>query len=172
MDIFQTSQFWALAGVALGFALSSLWEILRERLALRRKTKAIDAELKTNLGLIPQKIDHLANVQKALKAQAIVPGQNVHCATFLYDAHIGEVGYTLSQPSRESLHVIYESMKVIDRFLDDLFSDFIQSKASGQIAHPFEAYASMCSQLIERARLVNDMISEHLKGHPRKVTWG
>ena len=171
MSLFERSEFWALVGVILGFFLNALWQLAREVSIRRRKRRSIEAELRTNLGLLPQKIDHLSNIQRALDHQQILPGDNVHFATQLYDTHIGVVAQRLTSDQREVLHIVYESMKVVDRFLDRLFPDFVQSRSSGQLAKPFEAFSSMCGGMRNRCELVKTMIEEYLAGHPRAVTW-
>ena len=171
MWLFERSEFWALVGVALGFSLNAIWQLAREASNRRRLRRSIESELGTNLGLLPQKIDHLSKIQQALDQQRIIAGDNVHFATYLYDAHIGIVAQRLTSDQRAVLHVVYESMKVVDRFLDRIFLDFVQSKSSGQLAQPFEAYSSMCGEMRSRCELVKTMIEEYLAGKPRVVTW-
>jgi len=171
MSILARSEFWALLGVVLGFGLNALWQILRDGMGRRRRTRSIEAELRTNLGLLPQKIKHLQNAQRALDNRKLLAGDSVHFATYLYDTHIGEVAQHLSSTQREVLHVVYQSMRVVDTFLDDLVSDFVQKRSSGQLAKPFKAYAGMCAEMADRCRLVSTMISEYLAGEPREVTW-
>ena len=171
MRIYERSEFWALIGVILGFSLNALWQYFRSLINRRRKRKSIESELGTNKGLIPQKIDHLKSIQRALEKKEIIPGDNVHFSTYLYDNHIGEIGQFLSTDQREVLHVIFGSMKIVDRFLDNIFSSFIDANSSGQFQSPFSTYSIMCSGLIERCLLVEKMISEYLEGEYRKVTW-
>jgi len=171
IHIFERSEFWALIGVTLGFTLNVLWQFFRSLINRRRKQKSIESEIGTNKGLIPQKIDHLKNIQHALEDKEIIPGDNVHFSSYLYDNHIGEIGQFLSTDQREVLHVIYGSMKIVDRFLDNLFSNFIEAKSSGQFQQPFSAYSIMCSGLIERCQLIEKFIEEYLNGEYRKVTW-
>jgi len=171
MRIYERSEFWALIGVTLGFSLNVLWQYLRSLITRRRKRKSIESELGTNNGLVPQKIDHLKNIQQALENKEIIPGDNVHFSTYLYDNHIGEIGQFLSVEQREVLHVIYGSMKIVDRFLDNVFPSFIDANSSGQFQSTFSTYSIMCGSLIERCILIEKMISEYLLGEYRKVTW-
>lgn len=171
MKLYERSEFWALVGVVIGFLLSVIWEIIREKLSIRKKRKAIENELRTNLGLIPQKIEHLNNLKDSLNKQRLLPSQNVHCTTYLYDLYIGDAGSCLSEDERGNLNVIYESIKVVDKFLDNVFKEFIGFKASQQLPEPFKAYAGMCEELIERCHLIQDLIREYLCGKPRKIAW-
>jgi len=171
MSILARSEFWALLGVVLGFGLNALWQILRDALGRRRRRQSIEAELRTNLGLLPQKIEHLQNARRALNKRKLLAGDNVHFATYLYDTHIGEVAQHLSSAQREVLHVVYQSMRVVDRVLDDLVSSFVQTRSSGQLSKPFEAYAGMCAEMADRCELVSAMVKEYLAGEPRQVTW-
>jgi len=169
--ILDRSEFWALLGVVLGFLLNLLRQEIKDKLARRSKRKSIESELSTNKGLVPQKIDHLKNIQQALDKKEIIPGDNVHFSTYLFDKHIGEIGQHLSNDRREVLHVIYGSMKIVDKFLDNLFSDFIDAKSSEQFQQPFSAYSIMCDGLIKRCKLIQEMIDEYLRGEFRKVIW-
>ena len=160
----------AIIGAIAGFLLLAKHEIAKDKQSNERKKGAIRSELNTNLGLIPQKIDHLENLKKSLEEEKILPSQNVHCTTYLYDIYIGDIGGQLSKNERENLHVIYESMKVIDKFLDDVFIQFIDLRVSGQLSEPFESYIGMCDGLIKRCDLIQDLIKEYLNGNPRKIT--
>lgn len=157
-------------GAVVGFLLLAGYEIVKDKQSNKRKKDAIRSELNTNLGLISQKIDHLKNLKESLKKEKILPGQNVHCTTYLYDIYIGDIGGQLSKDERENLHVIYESMKVIDKFLDDVFIQFINLRMSEQLSEPFGAYIEMCNGLIKRCNLIQDMIKECLSDNPRKIT--
>ncbi|MEA2088707.1 MAG: hypothetical protein U9O55_02615 [Patescibacteria group bacterium] len=159
-----------LIGVIVGFLLSIVYEIVKNKLSVKRKKRAIRNELNTNLGLIPQKIEHIKSLKKTLERQKILPCQNVHCTTYLYDFYIGDIGIQLTKDERENLHVIYESIRVVDKFLDDVFIQFINFRMSGQISKPFEFYIGMCEELINRCNLVQNLIKEYLDGNLRKIT--
>jgi hypothetical protein len=157
-------------GAVTGFLLLAGYEIIKDNQSNKKKKNAIGNELNTNLGLISQKIDHLKNLKESLKEEKILPSQNVHCTTYLYDIYIGDIGGQLSKDERENLHVIYESMKVVDKFLDDMFIQFINLRMSGQLSEPFETYIGMCDGLIKRCNLIQNIIKEYLDGNPRKIT--
>ena len=171
MHIYERSEFWALMGVTLGFTLNVIWQYLRSLINRRRKRKSIESELGTNKGLIPQKIDHLKKIQEALENKEILPGDTVHFSSYLYDNHIGEIGQFLSTDQREVLHVIYGSLKIADRFLENFLSNFFEARSSHQFVSPFSTYSIMCSDLVERCQLIEEMIYEYLNGEYRKVTW-
>ena len=171
MRFYERNEFWTLVGVIIGFLLSALWEVIKNRLSICKKRRAIENELRTNLGFIPQKIDILKKLEASLNQKRILPSDSVHYTTDLYDLYIGEVGLHLSEDQRGCLHVVYEHMKGVDRFLDSTFRDFIEFRASGQLSDPFEAFSGMCEDLIEKSNLTQDMIKEYLAGKPRKVSW-
>ncbi|MDI6839561.1 MAG: hypothetical protein QMD71_01690 [bacterium] len=110
-------------------------------------------------------------MKEALNKQRLLPSQNVSCITYLYDLYIGDVGPRLSEDERGSLNVIYGSIKVVDKFLENIFRELIEVKASEQLPEPFKAYAVMCEELIERCHLIQDLIKEYLEGKPRKIAW-
>jgi len=175
MSILERNEFWiviaTIGGVVIGFFLSVVWEIIKENLSLRQKRKAIEHELRTNLGLIPQKIDILQQIIKSLNNKKLLPGTSGHHATYIYDTYISEVSMTLTEDQRDVLHIIYESLKQADKFLDNLYKEFIEIVSSKLLDHPFQDYAGMCNDLIARYKLVQDLINEYLEGKPRKISW-
>ena len=65
MKIYDRSEFWVIVAVIVGFLLSVLWEIFKNKYSLCKKESAIRSELATNLGLLPQKIDILQQARNS-----------------------------------------------------------------------------------------------------------
>lgn len=106
-----------------------------------------------------------------MNKKKLLPSASVHHATYIYDKHIHEVIPSLTAKERDVLHVIYENMKHIDKFLDNLYREFIEFSYSVQLYDPFQAYAGMCQDLIEVYHLTQNLIEEYLQGKPREISW-
>lgn len=171
MKIYERNEFWVIVAVIVGFLLSRLWEIGSSIYSFHKKKKAIESELRTNLGLLPQKIDILEKLKNSLENEKLLPTPSVHHQTYLYYLYIGDVGPSLTGLQRENLHIIYESLNVIDNFLDNIFREFIELSATGLISEPFDAYKYMCEDLINRSSIIKELIKGFLENKPTKVTW-
>lgn len=171
MKFFQRNEFWVITAVVVGFLLSTIWEIFKNKLSVRNKKKAIEQELITNLGFIPQKIDTLEQLRKSLQGNRVLDSETLPFTTYLYDQYIGDVASKLTNAERSSLHVIYENMKFIDRFLNNAFKEFIKWKSSHESQFPFDDYINKCDDVIKVCNLTREMINEHRDGNPRDVLW-
>jgi len=100
MKIYEKNEFWIIIAVIVGFLLSTLWEIIKNKYSICTKRKSIQSELKTNRGLIPQKIDILNQAKSSLANKRLLPTTSVHFQTYLYDSYIAEEGLSLSACKR------------------------------------------------------------------------
>ena len=171
MKIYERNEFWVIVGVIVGFLLSVFWEIGKNIYSLCKKRSAIESELRTNLGLLPQIIDILEQARDSFIHESVLPTHSVHFKTYAYNLYIGDVAPDLSAIQRENLHIINEKFRVVDNFLDNFFKEFLELRASGQLDDPFDAYKGMCEDLIANSNLLKELIDEYLAGNPRKVTW-
>jgi len=92
-----------LLGVTLGFFLNIVCDKYKLVKSHKNKKEAIMDELSTNLGIIPQKIDILKQMQDALRKSSILPGDNVSFSSPVYNNYIGDITYKLSKSERENL---------------------------------------------------------------------
>jgi hypothetical protein len=127
-------------GVILGFVLSTYWDTYKSKKEFKEKREAVWNELKTNMGLIPQKIDVLNQIKGALSTESLLPGNSVLFSSHIYHSYIGDITSGLSKVERENLHVIYERLKIVDLFLNNFFDKYIQEKKSGVLNNQNENY--------------------------------
>lgn len=169
----------SLIGVVIG-ALLSMWIFLwKERRNFINKKKAIENELKTNLGLLPQKIDTLQLIKENLKEEKILKGDSVSYSNKLYNSYIGDVGYKIKDLERENLHIIYGNLQQVDKFLNEFYTEiqtelnkekYSKEKYSKEIVYNY--YFSLCNEMIRNCLIVEELIENYLKGKPEKeVTW-
>jgi len=160
-----------LGGVALGFFLNFFLEIKRDRALLTKKRRAIEGELRTNTGMLPQKRDLLLKIQSELRKGKLLRGSSVHFPAYCYSNYIGEVSVSLTDRQRENLVVIYDTLRIIDEYMDRLFSEYIEMHKSKVIPSFREGYIGEIGNLVDECTLAETLIEEYLAGKPRKIAW-
>ncbi len=157
-----------LGAVAFGFYLGSLVE----RRKVTRKRKAINAELRTNEVLIPQKIDLLQKIVKELKHKKLLRSKSPRFPAYCYTNYIGDVSELLTNIERENLVIIYETFRIIDDFMDNLFSEYVKMYQSDKPLPDFQkSYIGDLKSLIKECELAKRLIEAYLKGKPIKIAW-
>ena len=160
-----------LVGVALGFFLNFYWQKRRDEELLTKKRRAIERELHTNASLMPQKIDVLQKIRNELQKGKLLRGSSVRFPAHCYTNYIGEVSVLLTDGQRENLVVIYETLRIVDEFMDKLFSEYVEIYKSKALPDFRESYMGDLTSLIDGCSLVKELIEEYLAGKPRKIAW-
>lgn len=172
----------ALGGVALSFLLQFFYQkgrdealMIKKRAAdealLEEKREAIESELGTNAALLPQKKDLLLNIQSMLSKGQLLRSPSVRFPAHCYLGYIGEVTVSLTTRQRENLVIIYETLRIIDEYMDHLFSDYMEMKRSGDVPNFRETYIGEIGDLADECSLVETLISKYLAGKPVKIKW-
>jgi len=160
-----------LGGVALGFFLNFYWQKRRDEELLTKKRRAIESELRTNASLMPQKIDLLQKIKNELQKGKLLRGSSVRFPAHCYTNYIGEVSVSLTDRQRENLVVIYETLRIVDKFMDNLFSEYIELYKSKALPGFGKSYTGDLASLIDECWLAKKLIEEYLAGKPRKIAW-
>jgi len=160
-----------LAGVVVGFVLKSFSERRRDEALLKKKRRAIESELRTNVVLIPQKRDLLLKIQSQLRKGKLLRGSSVHFPTYCYMNYIGEVSVSLTDRQRENLVIIYDTLRIIDEYMDRLFSEYVEMHKSKALPNFRKGYIREIGDLIEECSLTETLIKDFLAGKPRKIAW-
>ncbi len=161
----------SLSGVVLGFLLYVFKDWLTDRKINNKKKSAILNELRTNLGLIGQKKDILNKLIIALKGGKISNTTSAGFSTSLYDKHIGDVGMDLNIIQLSCLHVIYEQLKFVDKYMNNFFNEYIEKSKSGILPNIFTDSMNECSDVIGICDLLNELIEGYLEGKPKDILW-
>lgn len=159
--------FGAILGVIISFAFTLIYTAWQRG----KKARAILHELTINRGLLPQKIEHLTEIGKALKDGRVLPGDSVRLLSGSYDSFISDVGYDYFPKILANLHIIHGRMKNIDSFMDRFFMEYLTQKNLKIIDDPNTAYSKMCDEIAESCRLAMNLIDEVLEKSPRNVLW-
>ncbi len=160
-----------LVGVALGFFLQSLSQKRRNKALLTKKCAAIKSELGTNAALIPERKTSLLEIQCGLRKGNLLRSSIVRFPMYCYLEYIGEVSVSLTSRQRENLVVIYETLRIIDEYMDRLFSEYIEMHKSKVIPSFREGYIGEIGNLVDECTLADTLIEEYLAGKPRKIAW-
>lgn len=158
-----------LVGVLLGFGLGAGYEEFKERRNRKRYAAAVNAELKSNLHTIPQKLDTINNMVAALDRGELMPGPAVRFSRSAYDAHLPTLASHLGDIERNSLHLIYEYFRVTDHLLDNFASDVGQALGTEQVHARVSLAKTMLSELPYLLDLTASLTEQHLAGTPRNV---
>lgn len=160
-----------LVGVALGFFLQFLYQKRRDEALLKKKRAAIESELGTNAALIPQKRKLLVDIQSNLCKGELLRGSSVHFPAYCYLGYIGEVSVSLTSRQRENLVVIYETLRIIDEYMDHLHSEYMEMKRSGVVPNFRRSYIGEIGDLVYECSLTEMLIEKYLAGKPQKIAW-
>ncbi len=160
-----------LGGVALGFFLQFLHQKRRDEALIIKKCAAIESELGTNAILIPQKKKLLMDIQNNLCKGKLLRGSSVHFPAYCYLGYIGEVIVSLTSRQRENLVIIYETLRIIDEYMDQLHSEYMKMKQNANVPDFRESYIGELGDLVKECSLAETLISKYLAGKPEKIAW-
>ena len=141
----DTSSFWALIGVTLGFALGEGSRLVRRWVRIGKLKKLVRDELVSIQMQIPQKREILGKMISALKKHQLLSGVSVAIVNIGYHQHISELYEHLSVNQRNCLHVIHEHLRVADEVMNRFMDDFQAASRDKVIEDPFDAYGGQCS---------------------------
>ena len=161
----------AFGGVVFGFFLQSFSQKRRDEALLIKKRVAIESELGTNAVLIPQKKDLLLKIQSELRKGKLLRGSSVRFPAYCYLDYIGEVSVSLTSRQRENLVIIYETLRIIDEYMDHLHSEYMKMKQSAIVPSLRESYIGEIWDLVDQCSLAKTLISKYLAGEPIKIAW-
>ena len=161
----------AFGGVVLGFFLQFLYQKRRDEALLTKKRVAIESELRTNAVLIPQKKDLLLKIQSKLRKSELLRGSSVRFPAYCYLDHIGEVSVSLTSRQRENLVIIYETLRIIDEYMDHLHSEYMEMKQSANVPNFRRSYIGEIGDLVDQCSLAETLIEKYLAGEPVRIAW-
>ena len=160
-----------LGGVALGFFLQSLSQKKKDEALLTKKRAAIEGELGTNGALIPQKKELLLKIQRKLRKGEIFRAPSIRFPAYCYRDYIGEVSVLLTSVQRENLVVIYETLRILDEYMDHFHSEYLEVSQSKIFSDIDETYIGEIGDLVDQFSLVETLISKYLADEPMKIPW-
>ena len=158
-----------LVGVILGFLLSEISSLCKERMKIASYKRAITAELQSLKGQIPQIKDICRQALTELGKQSFLPPLGVPAVTQAYDNFGAKVQKHLSPLERNCLHIIYGRLKVCDKVLAELENDFRLALAEKVIDDPFLAFSDKIKDIYGSYDIVLSLIDSYLNNNPIDV---
>lgn len=168
-QLFQSSSFWTIVGVVVGFLLGEGSRYGRYRIDLIRKKRLLIAELGSIRAQIPQKRDMVRQIIDALQQRTLLPGTSVPILSLVYRSVISDLYPHLSSRERNCLHAIYERLQVADEFLRELDDRLLQSVKNGVFPDPYEAFTRLLRDLDASYEIASELMMSYLQGNPVDV---
>jgi hypothetical protein len=136
---YQTPELWTVIGVALGFGLSEITRILRDRAKKKLMRLAIHGELEAIKFQIYQKRENVRQVIQELQQGKILSGITLPTPHTAYNKYYPEIYGELSLLERNCLHTIYEHLLLNDKlmfdFENELKKDLIEKISKDPVKH-------------------------------------
>ena len=158
-----------LIGVALGFGLGVGYEEWKLRQKRKEMKTGLLEELRANLYMVPQKRDIVQQIISQLSKGRLLPGISVRFLTVFYEAHFSSIFSELSVKERNSLHLLYEYFRVVDRLLETYADRIVESIGTEKADDYVKLYLAMMNDIIKLLNLVEKLITKHLEGKPEDV---
>jgi hypothetical protein len=168
-QIMDTSSFWALAGVALGFVLGEGSRLLRHWIRVGRLKKLIRDELISIRMQIPQKRAIVSRMIAELDKRQLLPGIQVGIINTGYHQHIDEVYEHLSVYERNCLHTIHERLRVADEVMNSYMDNFQAAFRDKVVKDPIVTFKTLLGDIDGSYQVVESLIDSYLKRKPIDV---
>jgi len=161
-------------GIIIGFILNKIWITWKERQKRKKNLKQIIIELEANYYTIHQKKDHCKKIISNISLGKILPGLSVKFITTYYDNYLKDIYPYLNKLERNSLHVIYQYLKIIDSMLDNFERDIIYYLSSGLFKEEkdvFSIFKLRMTECLKQLSKTEQLIKKHLEGNPIDVLY-
>jgi hypothetical protein len=156
-------------GALIGFGLTvghSEWTEWRLR---KRVDAALASELAANLRIIPQKRDILRKMLDALSGCKILPGESVPFCSAIYGGHFQIVSAHMNINQRNSLHLIYSSLAMVDSSMKSCDEAIIGAYDSAGLKDIVQLWSGKLKDLLKVLDVTEAIIQKHLTGTPTDV---
>ena len=160
-----------LFGVLVGALLTPFVENLKGRYASKRSKNLIKEELRSNLAMIPQTRDILVKMKNALTKEQVLSGNSVSFPTVAFDEFFKLAFPKLNALERNSLHFIYEKLKITDKFMDEFEERFILENERNVIPDIFSKFLNDILEITANIDVIEKLIDKHLKNDPVDVLY-
>ncbi len=160
-----------LLGVGLGFGLTAGYDLWKEARKAKTIKEALLKELLTNLHTIPFKRDIISKMTAALNRAEVLPGESVPFSSSIYDSHISSFTAKVNALERNSLHVIYSSLKQIDSMMAEYHRSIMGAINSESFDDVVEMERANLRSIVLQLGVVEKLMSKHLAGTPEDVLY-
>jgi len=135
----------------------------------RKIRKQLLQELRANLSMLPEKRRNLEAMLDALKQTKLLSGESVRFCSIIYGSLYPSVCEHFSIKERNSLHVIYEYLRVVDSTMSKYCDHVMENLDSHNLQIFVRMYLIQFGDLLKALSDVEDLIKHHLSGTPTDV---
>jgi len=160
---------WVICGVVVGFFLAEGSKLLEAFLDRRKLYRNLRDELEANLSLIDQKKAFFKDVINGLRKKHLMYPSSIPICSMVFDNHISQIATILPPKMRDNIHIIYGQLKRADEFSEKSSREIIESVHLGIIPEPFEYYASIFEEVLEKYDVTKNLIRSVLDNKPKDV---
>jgi hypothetical protein len=168
-NLISRDAFWGLIGVIIGLAGGEGVTWLRYRVRIRRLRKSLDSELRFIQAQVPQKRAILASMRKSLETGKVLSGLAIPTMDTAFRQRSAELYLHVTPKQHTCLHVIYESLRIIDQKMASFDTDYRDAVLQKFVTEPRTAFLARLGELDTRCGLVATLVKEYLAGAPRDV---
>ena len=167
-ELISSSPFWTIVGVVIGVLLGEGSRYIRYRIRIFKLKRIVSEELRSLKMQIPLKVDIIKQIIENLKSQKILQGLSVESINIGYLDHISELYEHLPKLQRNCLHVIYETVRIADDFLNHFYDRIIVCIKEKIIDEPFAAYIGHFEDVLQSFHVVSELIDSYLNDRMRQ----
>ena len=167
--LYHSQPFWTIFAVVTGFCLAEGSAWVRYRLRIRRLKVVVREELRSIAFQIDQKKDIVAQALAHLSTKKVLPTRSIRIIAAGYTNNITELYPYLSAKERNSLHVIYERLKISDEMLNSFDRDIFSEIKEKIMAEPFKVFTGRLNDVDASYDMVKKLIKAYLDGEPEDV---
>jgi hypothetical protein len=160
----MTEAIWSLLGVVLGFALAEGAQWLKCHRLRNRLRKSLVAELQSITRMVPSKVDVLNQAESHFKAARVMSTQATRFPSDIYSRVIDEAPEILENWERDCLHIIYESLRVVDESMDSMEERFISINSSYSSEQAISASVGSIGDLKEALSRTSELTKSVISG--------
>ena len=77
----------------------------------------------------------------------------------------------MTSRQRENLVIIYETLRIIDEYMDHLHSEYMEMKRHANVPNFRKSYIGELGGLVKECSLAETLIEKYLAGEPKKIAW-
>ncbi len=165
-SLFDSKEFWALLGVALGFSLTEISRLIKSFVEKKKLRKALLDELEINYFQLEHKKDTIKSIIAAIDKMEILPAISVGAASAVYEHNTASVILLLKPIERDIVENIYSRMKIVDVYLNTFENNLMNSIKDKIAADPWKVYKSKSSDMFESCKVSQEYIKSVLENKP------
>lgn len=165
-SFFKSPGFFSILGIIIGFCLGEGSRYIRYKLRIKNLKKLIKDELRALESQIPDKRKIIKDIIQSIKNDELLPGSSVGLVNTGYKSYFGELYEHLTFKQRNCLHYIYETLDVMENYLNNFENDLQNAHNEGILKSPNKAFISKSKDILQSLDKVENLIDSYLENNP------